>query len=116
VSVVFDCAGYIKSMKGDAPFQTALHLVKDRVARIVMFGAFEGRFELDLMPIIDKQPTIMGSQGYAAEDLVLALRWMAEGVVDRKKLITATFPLQDAAKAFEVQGQSSEQIKVLITL
>jgi threonine dehydrogenase-like Zn-dependent dehydrogenase len=81
-----------------------------------MFGAFEGRFELDLMPIIDKQPTIMGSQGYAAEDLVLALRWMAEGVVDRKKLITATFPLQDAAKAFEVQGQSSEQIKVLITL
>ena len=113
IAVVFDCAGYIKHMPGPPPLETALHLIALRDGRIVCFGGFEDRVLIDLSPIIQKQPTIMGSNGYSPEELVGALELMSNGKVDRNTLISHRFALEDVARAFSTQGQP-EAVKVLV--
>jgi threonine dehydrogenase-like Zn-dependent dehydrogenase len=113
VGVVFDCAGYLKHMTGPAPLQSALEMVGPRGGRIICFGAFEGKVTLDLMPVIQKQIVIRGSNGYAAEELSQALDLMASGKVDRRKLVSHRFPLSDIQQAFTAQG-SGQAIKVMI--
>ncbi|MBR9910630.1 MAG: alcohol dehydrogenase catalytic domain-containing protein [Gammaproteobacteria bacterium] len=114
VDVVIDCAGYIKSMQGNTPLQNALYMLKGQgVGRVVCFGAYEDRFPIDFMPVIHKQITIMGSEGYAAEELVQALAMMASGKVNRQMLISHNFALDEVAAAFEVQGQA-DAVKVMV--
>lgn len=113
IDVVFDCAGYIKHMPGPAPLETALKVVANKNGRIVCFGAFEDRVNIDLLPLINKQPVIIGSNGYAAEELSEALHLMAEGTVGRQGLISHHFPLEEISQAFETQC-NPEAIKVMI--
>lgn len=113
VAAVIDCAGYLKHMSGPAPLESALQLLQPQGGRVICFGAYEGRVTLDLMPIIDKQARIIGSQGYAPEDLTLSLQLMAEGTVDRAQLITDRFALDDITAAFETQG-NGRAIKVMV--
>ncbi|NIB38989.1 zinc-binding dehydrogenase [Pseudomaricurvus alkylphenolicus] len=114
VDAVIDCAGYIKSMQGNTPLQNALYMLKGGgVGRIVCFGAYEGRFDVDFMPTIEKEITIMGSEGYAAEELGQALDMMAQGKVDRRSLISHCFDLDEVDRAFVTQG-GPEAIKVLL--
>jgi len=114
IGVVFDCAGYIKHMKGPPPLETALRLIDVNGGRIVCFGGYEGAMTIDMGPLIEKQPTIMGSNGYAAEELVEALSLMQAGKVDRRTLISHHFPIDAVAEAFEVQC-SPEAVKVMLT-
>lgn len=114
IGVVFDCAGYIKHMKGPPPLETALRLIDLNGGRIVCFGGYEGAMTIDMGPLIQKQPTIMGSNGYAAEELVEALALMQAGKVDRRTLISHHFPIDAVAEAFQVQC-SPEAVKVMLT-
>jgi len=113
VSVVFDCAGYLKHIQGPPPLQTAMHMVRAGDGRVICFGAYEGSMQLDMMPMINKQISLLGSNGYAPEELGQALQLMAEGRVDREQLISHRFALDDVAEAFEVQG-GGQAIKVLL--
>lgn len=115
VAVVIDCAGYIKHMKGPPPLQTALSLLRPRGGRIICFGAFEDAVTLDLTDIIHKEPAIYGSMGYMPEELTKALELMATGRVDRARLISHRFPLDQVRDAFDIQG-SGDAIKVVVTL
>ncbi|GGC06679.1 threonine dehydrogenase [Novosphingobium endophyticum] len=114
VSVVFDCAGYIKHMKGPPPLETALRLIDLSGGRIVCFGGYEGAMTIDMGPLIEKQPIIMGSNGYASEELVEALDLMRKGTVDRTTLISHRAPIEQVAEAFEIQA-SPEAVKVILT-
>jgi len=113
VSVVFDCAGYLKHIKGPPPLQTALRLACPGTGRIICFGTYEDMFELDLMPLINKRLTVIGSYGYGAEELTQALQLMAEGKIEREALVSHRFALDDAVRAFETQG-SGKAIKVML--
>lgn len=115
VAAVIDCAGYIKSIQGPPPLQTALELLRPRGGRIVCFGAFEDRVALDLTNLIDKEPTIHGSMGYLPQELTQALELMASGKLDRRRLISHRFPIEQVGEAFDVQG-SGQAIKVLVEL
>jgi threonine dehydrogenase-like Zn-dependent dehydrogenase len=115
VAVVFDCAGYLKHMKGKPPLQSAINMVRPDDGRIVCFGAYEGDVTLDLKDLIEKQIRIIGSLGYAAEDLTQAIDLMASGRIDRKQLISDRFPLERINEAFARQGDG-KAIKVLIDL
>lgn len=115
VDVVFDCAGYIKHMKGPPPLQTALRAVSLNEGRIVCFGGFEDDMSIDFSPIILKQPVIIGSNGYAPEELVEALELMQTKVVDRAGLISHTFPLSEVSDAFEKQGEA-DAVKVMLQI
>ncbi|MFC4595569.1 zinc-dependent alcohol dehydrogenase [Sphingobium tyrosinilyticum] len=115
IGAVFDCAGYIKHMPGLPPLETALRLIDLNGGRIVCFGGYEDRMTIDFGPVIQKQPTIMGSNGYAAEELVEALAMMAEGKVDRSALVSHRFPITQAPEAFAAQC-APEAIKVMLTM
>jgi (R,R)-butanediol dehydrogenase/meso-butanediol dehydrogenase/diacetyl reductase len=115
IGVVFDCAGYIRQMAGPPPLETALRLIDLNGGRIVCFGGFEGPMTIDFSPVIQKQPTIMGSNGYAAEELTEALALMSQGRVQRAELISHRFALEDIAQAFEAQG-AADAVKVLIEI
>jgi len=113
VAVVIDCAGYIKHMQGPPPLQTALALLRPQGGRIVCFGAFEDELTLNLGELIYKQPVIMGSLGFLPEELTQALALMAEGKLDRRRLISDRFPIEQAAEAFRTQG-NGRAIKVMV--
>ena len=115
IGAAIDCAGYIKHMAGPPPLETALRLIDLNNGRIVCFGAYEGPMTIDFGPMIQKQPTIMGSNGYAAEELAEALKYMAENKVDRTALISHRFPISKAPEAFDAQC-APEAIKVMLTM
>jgi (R,R)-butanediol dehydrogenase/meso-butanediol dehydrogenase/diacetyl reductase len=115
IGVVFDCAGYMSHMPGPAPLETALRLIDLADGRIVCFGGFEDRVTLELSPLIQKAPTILGSNGYAPEELGQALALMASGKVDRNSLISHRFPLTEVAAAFAAQG-GPQALKVMLTM
>ncbi|MFM2370981.1 MAG: hypothetical protein RIS85_703 [Pseudomonadota bacterium] len=114
VALVFDCAGYIRHMQGPPPLETALQLVVPE-GRIVCFGGFEGRMEIDLSPLIQKQPTIFGSNGYAAAELAEALHLMHSGKVDRACLLSHYYPLDQIDAAFTAQMQP-DAVKVMLRI
>lgn len=115
IGAVFDCAGYIKHMQGPPPLETALRLVDLQGGRIVCFGGFEGAMTIDMGPIIQKEPVILGSNGYAAEELCEALDLMRTGKVDRRALVSHEFELEDVDRAFEQQGETSA-VKVILRI
>ncbi len=115
IDAVFDCAGYIAHMKGPPPLETALKLVSSRGGRIICFGGFEGAMTIDLGPIIQKEPVIMGSNGYAAEELVEALDLMQRGAIDRRCLITESCMIEQISEAFSIQMQA-DQVKVMVKI
>jgi threonine dehydrogenase-like Zn-dependent dehydrogenase len=114
IAVVFDCAGYLKHMQGPPPLQTALDLLRPTSGRVICFGAYEGHVTLDLTCLIEKQVRIIGSMGYAPEELGQALELMASGKIDRRKLISSRFRLSQISEAFATQGDG-RAIKVLVT-
>ncbi|SFV12624.1 zinc-dependent alcohol dehydrogenase [Pseudoduganella namucuonensis] len=113
VAVVIDCAGYLKHMKGPAPLQLALYMLRPSGGRVICFGAYEDKLDIDFMPVIQKQIAILGSNGYAAGELAQALELMASGKVDRRALISHRYPLEQVGQAFETQG-GGQAIKVLL--
>jgi len=113
VSVVFDCAGYMRHIEGPPPLQTALRLACPGNGRIICFGTYEDNLTLDMMPLVNKRLTLIGSYGYAAEELGQALQLMAEGKIERESLVSHRFALEEVVQAFEVQG-SGQAIKVLL--
>lgn len=115
IGVVIDCAGYIKHMKGPPPLETALRLIDVAGGRIVCFGGYEGDMTIDMGPLIEKQPTIYGSNGYAAEELAEALAMMQDGRVDRATLISHRFPLAQVDDAFQAQ-MAPDAVKVLLEI
>jgi threonine dehydrogenase-like Zn-dependent dehydrogenase len=115
IGVVFDCAGYIKHIEGPPPLEIALHLVSNVGGRIVCFGAFEDKMLIDMNYVISKEPVIMGSQGYAAEELEEALELMRSRKVDRVGLISHRYPLGKVADAFAMQARP-EALKVMLEI
>ena len=63
--------------------------------------------------IIRKEPLIMGSNGYAPEELAEALELMQARRIDRAGLISHRFALAEVARAFTTQCQP-EAVKVLL--
>lgn len=114
VHVVCDCVGHIKGVTEPPILEQALAMVKEGGARIVCFGAFESSVTLNLMNLIFKEPTILGSEGYTPEELSLSLRYMQQGKVDRRRIISHTYPLERVKEAFEVQKNYADSIKVLL--
>lgn len=115
INVVFDCAGYIKHIPGAPPLEIALHMIANRGGRIICFGGYEDRMEIDFSYVIQKEPVIIGSNGYASEELVEALNLMATGIVDRRSLISHLFPLDQVEDAFIAQGQA-DAVKVILQI
>ncbi|WP_432146001.1 zinc-dependent alcohol dehydrogenase [Streptomyces sp. bgisy084] len=107
--VVFDCVAREQSMAQ----ATGLVAKGGRIV-VVGVGAAGGTpVRLDLLQ--DREIRIEGTLMYTAEDYRAAMSLLASGAVDPADFVTATYALEDAAKAFTA-SVDPEQVKVLVTV
>jgi len=114
VDVIYDCVGYMKEHKGPIVLQQAIDMASVNTGRIVIHGIFEDIISLNLVAMIAKQITIMGSFGFTPDEAKKSLELLQTKKVDQSKIISHEFPLDKAKEAFETQCKIDESIKVLI--
>ncbi|MEU7060857.1 alcohol dehydrogenase catalytic domain-containing protein [Streptomyces sp. NPDC046197] len=108
VDVVFDCVA-----RGQSMAQATDMVAKGGHIVVVGVGA-AGTTPVRLDLVQDREIRIEGTLMYTAEDYRTAMSLIASGAVDTAELVTATFPLEDAAMAFSA-SLDLEQVKVLVT-
>ena len=86
---------------------------------IVVLGVHFGPVQLDWLPLFHREARVIPSLGYCAHDggreMEEAAAMLAEEPDVARTLITHRFPLEDAARAFEVASdRSSGAIRVVI--
>ena len=114
VDAVYDCAGVTKSFEGTTVLQQALSIVKED-GKVIIVAVFEKQPEIEWNLVVRKGIRLFGSWAWSPEELVQASRLISSGKIDRKPLISHTFPLEDAKQAYETQLQEEEAIKVVLT-
>ncbi|MCC7368032.1 MAG: zinc-binding dehydrogenase [Chloroflexi bacterium] len=108
VDAVIDCAGAVNSS------QQGLQMLKQENGRLVLVALFEHDGPLDRNMIVRKHVRLLGSWAWTTEDIQHAAALVRSGKVDRRPLVSHTFPLDQAAEAFVLQ-EKGQAIKVVIT-
>jgi len=114
VDIIYDCVGYMKEHKGPIVLQQAIDMASTKTGRVVVHGIFEDIVPINMVATVSKEVTIMGSFGFAEEDVVKAIDLLQTKKVDQSKIISHEFPLDKAKEAFETQCNVDESIKVLL--
>ncbi|MFD8388598.1 zinc-binding dehydrogenase [Streptomyces sp. NPDC059680] len=109
VDVVFDCVSREQSMA-----QATALVTKGGHIVVVGVGA-PGTTPIRLDLVQDREIRLEGTLMYTGEDYRTAMSLIASGAVDTTEIVTATYPLPDAAKAFAA-SVDPEQVKVLVTV
>jgi L-iditol 2-dehydrogenase len=107
--VVFDCVAREQSMAQATDLVT-------KGGRIIVVGVgAAGTTPVRLDLIQDREISVEGTLMYTADDYRTAIALIASGTVDVDEIVTATFPLEEAAKAFAA-SLAPEHVKVLVTV
>ena len=115
VDVVYDAVGYIKDNPAPPAVTKALEIVREH-GRLVLVGAHEAPVSVYLQTAVLKQLKIFGSFAYLPDDIIEGLEYIRNGRIDRKSLVTHTFPLEKAQDAFETQLNTREAVKVVFKM
>ncbi len=106
--VVYECAGSDITM--DQAIQNAR-----KGSTIILVAVFGKRANVDLAKLNDSELDLNTSMMYRHEDYVDAIRFVQEGKVRLKPLMSAHFAFEDYQKAYEYIGANRETtMKVLI--
>jgi 2-desacetyl-2-hydroxyethyl bacteriochlorophyllide A dehydrogenase len=105
--VVFDCVATQDSV------DQAVALA-GKGGSVVIVGVAAEPVTIPLPLVQDQQLRIQGSATYLPEDFREAMVLLAAGVVDPQDYVTAAYPLDEAAAAFDALA-SGEQLKVIVT-
>lgn len=114
VDAVYDCAGVGKSFEGTSVLSQAVSIVKED-GKVIVVAVFEKEPEVGWNLVVRKGVRLFGSWAWSPEELAEASRLIGSGRIDRKPLISHTFALEDAKKAYETQLREEEAIKVVLT-
>jgi threonine dehydrogenase-like Zn-dependent dehydrogenase len=114
VDIVYDCVGSVKNQKGPLVLQQAINMVRDATGTIVVHGIFEDTATLDLLFMVGKEVTIKGSFGFTGEEFKKSLELIENKKIDRSKIISHEFPIDQAKEAFETSCNADKSAKVLI--
>lgn len=107
--VVFDCVAREQSMAQATDLVTkGGHIV------VVGVGA-AGTTPVRLDLVQDREIRIEGTLMYTSDDYRVALSLIASDTFDTAEIVTATYPLDDAAAAFRA-SLDPDQVKVLVTV
>jgi L-iditol 2-dehydrogenase len=99
--VVFDCVAIQKTM------DQAIALAH-KGGEVIVEGVPESDVTVPLAIIQDREIRIQGTAMYTREDMLSAMRLIAEGKVDASSLVTKTLPLEQAAQGFAVADAGGE--------
>lgn len=114
INIAWDCVGYIKDRPEPPVLQQAIEMMAERTGRIVVHGLFEDSVPLNLESLVLKQVDILGSFGFTSPEITQALDFIRTKKVDRGRLISHTFTLDQAKEAFDMQCNTGESIKVMV--
>ncbi|MGB3406619.1 MAG: L-idonate 5-dehydrogenase [Jannaschia sp.] len=103
--ILFECSGAVQALS------TAIPAMKPR-GTIVQLG-LGGDMTLPVQAMTAKELTHRGSFRFH-EEFHTGVSLMRKGLIDVKPLITQTFPLDDAIKAFDVAGDRDQAMKAQI--
>lgn len=104
--VVFDCVAVQSTV--DQAIGMAL-----KAGTVVVVGVPTHDVTIPLPVVQDQQVRIQGSATYLPEDYREAIEIIAAGTVRADEIVTATYPLDEVASAFEASS-SGEHVKVLV--
>lgn len=104
--VVFDCV----SVQSTVDLAVALAF---KGGTVVVVGVAAGPVQVALQDIQDKQVRIQGTAMYTAEDYAESIRLITAGHIKAANIVTATVPLDEAARAFDL-ATHNDQVKVIV--
>jgi L-iditol 2-dehydrogenase len=107
--VVFDCVAREQSMA------QAIDLVTKGGLIVVVGVGAAGTTPIRLDLVQDREIRVEGSLMYVADDFRTAISLIRSGMVDVEEIVTATYPLEEAGKAFAAT-LDPEQVKILVTV
>ncbi|MBT4160604.1 MAG: zinc-binding dehydrogenase [Gammaproteobacteria bacterium] len=114
VDTIYDCAGMGKNFKGPSVLQQAIQIVREN-GKVVVVAVFEQDVSIDYNVIVRKGIQVLGSWAWTMEEFVESSQLIVSGRIDRKPLVSHTFPLEKASDAYETQLLAEEAIKVVFT-
>ncbi|MBY8990844.1 MAG: zinc-binding dehydrogenase [Candidatus Lokiarchaeota archaeon] len=114
VDIVYDCVGYIKDQKAPLVLQQAINMARSYTGTVVVHGIFEESVKLDLTFMIAKQVKVIGSFGFTPLEMKKSIKLIENKQVDRSKILSHEFSVDQAKEAFETQCNIEESVKVLI--
>jgi len=110
---VYDCAGLPMSFTGMPVLQQAVLMSKEN-GKVVMVAIYEKPAEIEHNLVVRKGISMLGSWAWSVDELLKSQELIVSGRIDRKPLITHTFPLDQAPEAYETQLKVDEAVKVII--
>lgn len=114
IDTVYDSAGMGRNFKGPSVLEQALQIVKPQ-GSVVVVAVFEQDIAIDPNIIVRKGIRLLGSWAWNMEEFIESSHLIASGRIDRKPLISHTFPLEQASDAYETQLKAEEAVKVVFT-
>ena len=103
---------YIEATGVGAVFGQAVQLAKAG-ARLVVVGVHKAPVELDLVTVLMKEISIVGSMAYP-DEFPQVIRMLESGRVDAKALVSHRFALSDFANALATARDQEQAVKVLV--
>jgi L-idonate 5-dehydrogenase len=91
-----------------------MEVVKPIDGTVVVPAGYEDTVPFDVNQVVTKNIAVLGCWGYTGDEPAEAFRLITSGQAPRDLLVTHTFPLEQAAEAFRVQGDASQAIKVVL--
>jgi len=111
MDAALECVG-----AGERTINGALEAVK-KGSRVVVVGVWGSHPRVNMGIIQDRELKVVGTLMYTRDDFVTARDLVAEGRIQVKPLVTARYPLEEAAQAFEeAAGDIDRTLKVLIAV
>ncbi len=114
VDTVYDSAGMGKNFKGPSVLEQALQIVRPE-GTVVVVAVFEQDVAIDPNIIVRKGIRLLGSWAWNMDEFIESSELIASGRIDRKPLVSHTFPLEEASVAYETQLKAEEAVKVVFT-
>ncbi len=106
-SVTFDAAG--------VPFSCETMIDATAIkGRIVMVAIHKNPCNVLFQQLSYREQTIHGTRVYAEGDFATAIELSSSGAVDPESIVTHTFAIEEAIRAFEIAGNPTTSCKVLI--
>ncbi|MFV0434357.1 MAG: zinc-binding dehydrogenase [Leucobacter sp.] len=106
--VVFDC------VSRESTVRLAIQIL-EKGGSLMTVGVPAGPTEIDLQLIQDHEIALLGNLMYVRQDMELAIELLREQRQPLDELITASFDITEAEKAFAA-SDDPEQVKVLVTI
>lgn len=112
VSIVYECAGHPAGSKAVPACQQAMWMLR-MGGTLVLVAGYEGRLELDLMPVVQKELDLKGSLN-AADMLQKSIELARDKKVNLEAIVSHVFPLEKSKEAFETQMDTDKSLLVVI--